>query len=423
MHATVTTGTLNFKPSWDVGAQIDVTQSDPIQEFHAIGTGELDADLELDLGLSTTGNMTGADLAALIAKEITSSPSSTLADYPIDLGTISLGFFSIPVHAEFKATLSCDLSYGGALGVDVGGKATGTVKAGFEYQNSQFTPVLDHTESFTMVGPSWTAGEAAHVRCNVKPEFNLSFWDVASGSIWADGHVQLDAAADCNASNLTGTVTGNAQAGIDCAASANVDVLGLYKWNKQCTLFDLESPPLPGSATFTLPGGSGATCTEQKVSPLGGQPQPPPSCFGDGSGSSSGDDGGTTGGGDDGGGQTVPSCTPHNDPPPTGWTCAAAKYGDCVCNCDCGADDMDCVPGRAPLRSRACTIGGALGSSCTQDNRGARASRRSARTTPTAARCSGASRASRTFRTATTAASRATAPTRARDVTAGGRAW
>jgi len=229
--------------------------------------------------------------------------------------------------------LSCDLSYGGALGVDVGGKATGTVQAGFEYQGGTLSPVFSNSESFTRVGPSWTADTAVYARCNVKPEFDLSFWDVASGSIWADAHVEIDASADCNASQLTGTVTGNVQAGLDCAAQASVDVLGLYQWQKECTLFDVESGPQTVSGTFNLPGGSGATCTSKPVTPLQGQAAPPASCFG--GGSSSGDDAGSSSGGDDAGtgsstgddagsldGNVVDGCVPNgtNDPPPAGWT-------------------------------------------------------------------------------------------------------
>jgi hypothetical protein len=53
-HATVTTGTLSFSPSFDVGADIEPNFSDPpasLKEFHAIAQGQLDGDLELDVGV------------------------------------------------------------------------------------------------------------------------------------------------------------------------------------------------------------------------------------------------------------------------------------------------------------------------------------------------------------------------------------
>jgi hypothetical protein len=316
--------------------------------------------------------MTGDDLAALVAKNVFQQPSAVLADYPIDLGSIPLGLFSIPVHAEFKATLACDLSYGGGLGVTGGAKASAMVKAGFKYENQAFSPVFDHNENLTVVGPSWTMDAAAHVRCSIKPEFDLSFWDVASGEIWAEAHATLDAAATCSAQQLTGDVTGDAQAGIYAAAHAKVDVLGLFKWEKACTLYDIESPQASFSGKFALPGGSTTTCTSNPPPQNPAADGPPPNCF-DGSGSSSdggtvtGNDGGSSG--SDAGGQVVDGCVPHNDPPPSGWTCDASRYGDCVCDCNCGGTDIDCVAGScAGCGHDACTVGDALGSSCTKDN-------------------------------------------------------
>jgi uncharacterized membrane protein YgcG len=350
-HATVTTGTLDFTPSFDLGADIEPNLSDPlssVKEFHAIATGQLDADLELDVGMSLTGNMTGDDLADLIAENVLQAPSATLADYPIDLGSISLGIISIPVHAEFKATLACQLSYGGGLDVSVGGKASGTVSAGFEYQNSELTPVFSHTQSFTMVGPNWTMDSAVHVRCSVKPEFDLSFYDLAAGSIYAEPHVSLDASAVCSAQALTGTVSGSAQAGVDAVASANVDIFGLYQWNKTCTLFDVESPTAATSGTFALPGGSTTTCTSNPPAALPAQAAPPPSCFGGGStgGSSSG---GSSSGSSSGGSSSGASSSGGADAGATDAGSGAAADGG---TCD----------------HSVCTSGDAIGASCTNDN-------------------------------------------------------
>jgi hypothetical protein len=346
-HATVTTGTLDFSPSFDIGADIEPNLSDPLaslQEFHVIATGALAADLELNLGVALTGNMTGTDLAQLIAQGITSSPSTTLASYPIDLGSISIGIIDIPVHAQFTATLACDLSYGGGLGVDVGGKANASVTAGFEYQNSAMTPVFSHSESFTMIGPTWTMDSAVHARCSVKPEFDLSFYDIAAGSIYADPHVSLDASAVCSSSALTGTVSGSAQAGVDAVASANVDIFGLYTWSKTCTLYDVESPTESVSGTFPLPGGANTSCVSHPPPANPAAAAPPASCF---TGSTSTGTGGSSGGSttDDAGAST------NEDGGTTATDDAAAGDGG---SCD----------------HSACVSGNALSSSCTLDNQG-----------------------------------------------------
>ena len=393
--ATVTTGTLDFSPSFDIGADIEPNLSDPlssVKEFHVKANGQLDADLELNVGFALTGNMTGADLTDLIAENVLQAPSATLADYPIDLGSISLGIISIPVHAEFKATLACELSYGGGVGVDVGGKVSGSVTAGFEYENSQLTPVFNHTESFTMIGPNWTSDAAVHVLCSVKPEFDLSFFDVASGSIYAQPHVSLDASAVCSPSALTATVSGSAQAGIDAVASANVDVFGLYQWNKTCTLFDVESPTAAVSGTFPLPGGAATTCTSNPPAAVAPLAAPPPSCFGGSSGSSSG---GSSGSGSGSGIQLgrnrarAGRAATTREPP---WTPGARTPGA----------RSPPTPARATTARAPRVMRSARAARTT--TRGAPASPPSARTTRSAASSPGTARASRTSRTATTAA-------------------
>jgi hypothetical protein len=393
-HATVKQGTLNFSPSFDVGADIEPDLSNllgSIKEFHVIGTGKLDSTVELDVGMNLTGNPTGDDLAALIAQAITGSQSTTLADYPIDLGHISVGILSIPIHAEFKATLACDLVYGGGVAVDVGATASAQVSAGFKYDGSSVSPVFSHTESFDMIGPNYTADASVHAKCSVKPEFDLSFYDLAAGDVYAEGHVALTADADCSQSQLTGTISGSLQAGVMAAAHAKVDLLGLYTFEKTCTLFDVESPTEAVSESFTLPGGTNKTCTSNPPQSTTPTPDPDPaSCFAgtdpgtgnggttggntggvDGGGTNPGDDGGTGEGGTttpNDGGPVVDGCVQNNDPPPSGWTCPASSYGDCVCSCNCGGTDIDCAPGACSTCNHdSCTIGDALGLSCTDD--------------------------------------------------------
>jgi hypothetical protein len=363
-HATVTKGTLSFSPKFDIGADIHPDLSNlagSVKEFHVVATGQLDADVELDVGLDLTGNPTGDDLAQFIAQKVFKSQSTTIAEYPIDLGHLKLGPLPIPVHANFKATLACDLDYGGGVGVAVGGKASAAVTAGFKYENGSLNPVFGHTESFEMVGPAWRMDAAVHVRCSVKPEFDLNLFDVASGEIWALPYVSLGADATCDQQKLTGTVAGEAQAGVSAAAHAKVDVFGLYKWEKACTLFDVQSPAAKVSGTFTLPGGTTTTCTSNPPVPSVHTPEPlPDSCFG---GGTNGNPPGTTDAGAD-----ASACVATGSPPPQGWTCDAAKYGDCKCDCDCGGKDKDCKDGECSACTHdTCTLGTALGSSCTAD--------------------------------------------------------
>src|SRR5262249_52498858 len=68
-------------------------------------------------------------------------------------------------------------------------------------------------------------------------------------------------------------------AGVSATAHAKVDVFGLYKWEKTCTLFDLNSPHASVSGSFPL--GKGATCSTLPDPPSSAPfDDPPASCFG-----------------------------------------------------------------------------------------------------------------------------------------------
>ena len=45
------------------------------------------------------------------------------------------------------------------------------------------------------------------------------------------------------------------------------------------------------------------------------------------------------------------------EPAAVGWTCEAARYGDGVCDCECGLPDPDCAPGAARRNARGCAAG------------------------------------------------------------------
>ena len=383
-HATFQKATLTFTPKFDVGADIRLDLSNilgSVHEFHAIATGQLDADVEIEMALDLTGNATGADLTQLIAQKVFQAQSKTLVEYPIDLGALSVGPLNIPVSADFKTTLDCSFDWGGNAGVVAGGIASASVTAGLKYDPTNgVTPVWSHTQSFTQVGPTWTLNGAVGAKCTLRPEFDLKFWDVAAAEIWAEPYVALHADAACNNATLTGQLSGEAYAGVSATAHAKIDVFGLYKWEKTCQLFAIDSPHAMVNATFPLPGGMNATCTPPPAAPAPvNQDAPPSSCFGDGSGPNTppADDAGTVNpiSNDDGGGVAPSgdggSCNISPEQPPAGWTCAPSKYGDCVCDCNCGATDRDCATGQCGgCDHTTCVEGTPLGTSCTQDGQG-----------------------------------------------------
>ncbi len=274
-------GTLDFTPTWDVGAKIKpgLSLKGLIKEAHVVATGTLDATAEFDASFKLIGDATGDDVAALIAKKVFKSASTTLADHEIKLPSLKLGFIKVPAHASFKATLKCDLNWSGETRVVVGGKASATVKAGARYDGDKITPEFGFSRSFERIGPEWTIQNDVGLRCAVVPEFRLSLWDVAAGSVVAEAYAGLEAKATCNASTLTGDVSGGAWAGASAKAHAKLDVFGLYEWEKECTLFDVRTPK--ASFSGSIPLGKGSTCTEVPATPDAPEiTEPAPACFG-----------------------------------------------------------------------------------------------------------------------------------------------
>ena len=391
--ATVTTGTLDFTPTFDIGGHFDASSvingilgdgtslGDAIT-FHANATGTLDADVELDLGVQLMTTLDNASFTQLVAQKIFQSKSATLADYPFDLGSLSLGPIGLPVSADFKAVLTCDFAFGGGAEVKVGAKASGSVTVGVTYQNSQLTPSFDHSQSFTEVGPTWTADGLTKARCTVKPEFTLNLFDKAMADIWAEGVVAVGADLTCDSGgsagsggsssggsggsspDLTGTLSGNAYAGLSAGLDVHADIFGIVKFDKECVLFSVQSDDNKFSESFPLPSGPNASCTPGTS---GLDPEPaadPTSCF-----TGSGDPGDVKNGTQDGG--VIDGCVPVNDAggagvsPPDGWTCDAGKFGDCMCDCGCGAPDIDCDDGTCSgCAHDECTVGDPLGNSC-----------------------------------------------------------
>ncbi|HQP37707.1 MAG TPA: hypothetical protein PLI95_21130 [Polyangiaceae bacterium] len=372
LWAKTTKGTVDFKPKFDVGADLDGFS---LKEFHAIGTGKLTSEVELDAGLELTTSLDGDKLALLIAQAITKKPSKTLFEYPMDLGSLQIGPIPLPASADFKLDLECELIWSGGAKVLVGAKAEAFITAGIKYENGDISPVWDSGASLVPTGPAWTLDGSVKVRCDLKPHFDLKFFGVASAGIWADAYGVLDAKVQCSNDQLAGTVTGEAWAGASAGVYADVNVFGLYKWKKECSLFDVESTHATASGTFTLPGGKNGTCSSPP--PLAEREKPDPKkCFGnEGTGGSGGMGGFGTGGSggdvaDAGDAEAADACVPlpadSGVTLPAGWTCEEAKWGDCNCDCNCGAiDEHDCATGQcAGCTHDECTTGEALSPTC-----------------------------------------------------------
>jgi hypothetical protein len=285
--AKVNTGTVNFTPEWDVGADVGFLK---VKSFRLVGTGTLDAQLEVYAGVKLTTTLDAQSFTKLVAKKIFKSQSTTIAEYKYNAGKLKVGPLPIPLTGHFVATLQCDFTWGGGAEVTIGGAAKASVTAGMKYENGQMSPVFAKSAELTQTGPAWTLDGATRIMCAIRPEFGLNLYDVASGRVWAEGYVDVGGKLACGGKNgageQTAIVSGQGAAGVTAGVQAKVDVFGLKKWEKDCILFSVDKSA-EFSRTFTLPGGPNATCTPDDQGFARQPPAPAPElCFGGGGSSS-----------------------------------------------------------------------------------------------------------------------------------------
>jgi hypothetical protein len=215
----------------------------------------------------------------------------------------------MPSSAHFTATLACDFAWGGGVEVKVGGTAKASIMAGIKYENGTLSPVFNKTGDLSQAGPDWTVDGATRAYCTIQPKLSLSFFGVAMTQITATGYAGLGGSVVCGGQdanqNQLALMHGDAEAGVSASILAKVDLFGLYKWQKECTLFDYDVA-WQKDDTFVLPGGSQATCSmsndDYSLPPK--PPVNPSACFSDAP-----TDGGIDGGTDDGASIIQGACT------------------------------------------------------------------------------------------------------------------
>jgi hypothetical protein len=303
--ATVEKGTLTFSPSYDVGIKLGFLK---VKEAHAIAKGQLDAELLVDAGVKLNTTLDSQSFTLLVAQQLLKSQTTQIANYKINLGSIKAGPINLPASAQFTADLACEFAWGGGLEVKTGAKASASITAGVKYDGSKFSGVWDKNASFTRLGPDFVADGAVRMRCTITPKFTLNFFGLAMGEVTAQAYAGMGGALTCGGQDANGNklalLHGDAEAGANAKVLAKVNLLGLYKWQKECTLFDVNALG-QWDRTFTLPGGSQATCTPASNYNLPpAPPVMPEKCFGD---DTTANDGG--GGGGDGGSIIPGTCT------------------------------------------------------------------------------------------------------------------
>ena len=281
VYAAVETGTLGFTPTYDFDADVGFLK---LKSFKVNATGKLEAKLVLAAGVKFDPSLDPAKAAALAGKPLTKSFSTTLADYDVNLGSIGLGGISLPASAHYTTTLNCDFSFTAPVEAKVGGTASGSITVGLAYADGKLTPSFDKSAELTPTPPVYTKEGMLRAYCTVSPTLALKFFGVATAELTANAYAGMGASQTCGGKDASGTkalVHGDVEAGVSAKVLAKVDLFGLYKWKKECTLFDLNASK-PYDTTYPYPGGAAATCTIAGPFPLPPPvPANPQSCFGE----------------------------------------------------------------------------------------------------------------------------------------------
>ncbi|HSO40780.1 MAG TPA: hypothetical protein VLT33_49985 [Labilithrix sp.] len=293
VYANVDTGTLGFTPTYEFDADVGFLE---LKSFKVVATGKLDAKLVLAAGVKFDPSLDPKKAAALAGKPLTKSFSTTLADYDVSLGSIGLGGIKLPASAHYTTTLNCDFSFTAPVEAKVGGTASGSITVGLSYADGKLTPSFDKSATLAPTPPVYTKEGMMRAYCTVSPKFALKFFGVATAELTANAYAGVGASQTCGGKDASGTkalVHGDAEAGVSAKVLAKVDLFGLYKWKKECTLFDVGGK-VQYDTTYPYPGGAAATCTVAGPFPLPPPvPANPASCFGESDPGSTGGTGGT----------------------------------------------------------------------------------------------------------------------------------
>jgi hypothetical protein len=204
---------------------------------------------------------------------------------PYPLPPQFIGPIPVVETLNFSVALVCSLTEQGESSVNVGASSTTSVSLGARYQNGSWSKVATESFSWAPIGPDLTGKVGIEIKCALQPELALMFYDVVGPYLSMGPYAAFSLSVP--------PCEWEIKAGIEGNAGGKVEILEYTLAQLELKLFDKSWSLLKGS------------CGEK--------------------------DGGTEAG-----------CS-LNMTAPAGWTCEAAKYGNCKCDCACGTEDYDCI--------------------------------------------------------------------------------
>jgi hypothetical protein len=275
---------LCFAPRFKLKADVGFLK---VRSFEVSATGELQARLFLTVATTLPPSVDDKMRAELAGKPLTKSQSAILVDRDIPLASLGLGGVKLPITAHTSATLACDFTFTAPVEVKTGATATASLTAGLSYADGKLSPIFDKTASFVPTPPTFTKDGLLHAVCTVTPKIELKIFGLATSELTTRARVGLGAQQTCGGKDAQGatqkSTSGDVEARLSAAVLAKLDLFGVKKWKKECTLFDVNATARYDRTFAVASGGVGAAaCT-----PLGPFPVPAPpaanpaACFGE----------------------------------------------------------------------------------------------------------------------------------------------
>jgi hypothetical protein len=263
-----------------------------VNSFEASITGNLDAKLLVTTSVKVDPSVDAKTLAELATTPLTKTYTKDLAKGDIQVASLKIGFVKIPATAHYETTLACDFQFTAPVEAKVGATATGSLTAGLAYEAGRLHPVFDRSFTFNPVPPTFTKDGMLRAQCTITPKIELKMFGVATGRLTPRAYAGMGASQTCGGKDAQGVVqrlnSGDVEGGVSATVYGEINLLGIKKWKKECTLFD-EHREARYDRAYPTPGGATATC-----SPAGPFPLPPTmqanpaACFGDDAPESSG---------------------------------------------------------------------------------------------------------------------------------------
>jgi hypothetical protein len=229
VQVKVTGGYLNFTPSLDIGGQISGFS---VKEFHAIASGQLDA--QLDLQLQYTGKLAINSPIQIQFVDISSPPL---------FGDI----FGLPVeyNVQFTLALRCQ-GYDDASDTISGGiQLSSGVSLGARYNGSSWSPVASEYFTPSIIGPHFDKDQGIGFKCWLRPRLDIYFFDTVGPGLFIEPYVQGDETAG------SPDATWAFRWGVDGSITGSVQILDWRIADVQLQLFNWSAPL--GSGTVTPP--------------------------------------------------------------------------------------------------------------------------------------------------------------------------